>query len=514
MEAAAGGSGPFDTVGAPVTSWIIAACLAACGLLIGLLYRTQRQLWASREAFAMLSQRAPVGILKADADGHCTFANDTWCEISGLSVMETLGRGWTRVVHPDDRPLVTAKWDESVRRREPYMNEVRLVRPDGSTRYVLAGSRPMRDDRGRIDGFIGTVLDITERRLAQQRAREQESLLQTLVDHSSAAIYLKDTAGRYLLINRRHAELWPTMKDFRPGSTPFDWFPEETARSFIASDAEVWQSGEIKTFEEVVDTADGPRTYLSVKFPVFDEAGPVVAVGGILADITDLQQARQALAERERLLRSLIDVQETEKQLLCHEFHDGLIQYAVGSKMLLESLRAGDLPAGCRGAIDAVIDCLAKGIEDGRRVIRGIRPAALDDLGLRAALEDLASDLRESGIAVEFAVAAGVDEIPSSLQTTVYRVVQESLNNARKHSGSQQVCVAVDRTPTHVEMTIRDFGTGFDPEAAGDRGFGLIGIRERVRLAAGTCRVESTAGQGTQVRVRLPLADASDEPSR
>jgi len=488
-----------------VTGWIIAACLAACGLLVGMLLRTRSQLWSSRESFDTLAQRAPMGVLKADADGRCTYANGTWCEISGLSLAETLGHGWSRAVHPDDRPLVAAKWEESVPPREPAMNEVRIVRPDGTLRHVLAGGRPTRDDRGRVSGFIGTVLDITERRLAQQTAREKGSLLQTLVDHSSAAIYLKDTAGRYLLVNRRHAELWPTMKDFRVGTTPYEWFSEETARSFIASDAEVWQTGEIKTFEEVIPTAEGSRTYLTVKFPVLSEGGTVVAVGGISADITELEQARRDLAQREQLLRSLIDVQENEKQFLCHEFHDGLIQYAVGSKMLLESLREGDLPESSGVAIDSVIECLAKGIEDGRRVIRGIRPAALDDLGLRAALDDLASDLREGGIVVECGVDPGVDEIPAPLQTTVYRVIQESLNNARKHSGSSRVKVAVRRTPGHVKLTTEDFGHGFDLAAASDNGFGLIGIRERVRLAGGICRVESTAGQGTCVQVQLPL---------
>ncbi len=488
-----------------MTGWIIAACLAVCGLLVGLLLRTRRQLWASRESFDTLAQRAPVGILKADAEGRCTYANDTWCEISGLTLADTLGHGWGRAVHPDDRAAVAAKWEESVRRREPYVNEVRLVRPDGSLRYVLAGGRPTRDDRGGVSGFIGTVLDITERRLAQQTAREKESLLQTLIDNSSAAIYLKDTAGRYLLVNRRHIELWPNMKDFRVGTTPYEWFPDETARSFIASDTEVWQSGETKTFEEEITTTDGRRTYLSVKFPVYGDDGQVVAVGGISADITELEQAREALAEREKLLRSLIDVQENEKQFLCHEFHDGLIQYAVGSKMLLESLREGELPEACGPAIDSVIDCLAKGIDDGRRVIRGIRPAALDDLGLRAALDDLASDLREGGIEVESEVDPDVDGIPAPLQTTVYRVVQESLNNVRKHSGSPRVRVVVCLTPGHIELTTEDFGHGFLPATGSDNGFGLIGIRERVRLAGGTCCVESRTGQGTRVKVQLPL---------
>jgi two-component system NarL family sensor kinase len=92
---------------------------------------------------------------------------------------------------------------------------------------------------------------------------------------------------------------------------------------------------------------------------------------------------------RESLLRRLIDVQESEKQALCHEFHDGLIQYAIGAKMSLEAFLR-DHPGVAAAAIEDAINCLAAGIADGRRTIRGIRPAVLDDLGLKAALPALA----------------------------------------------------------------------------------------------------------------------------
>ncbi len=491
--------------------WIIAGWVASTGLLALLVLRMYRQLFVGRASFAALAQRAPVGILKADADGKCTFANDTWCELSGLSHAETIGLGWTKAIFRDDLPAVTAKWEASVRSRQPYVNEVRLVQPDGGLRHVLASGRPTFDSQGRLEGFIGTVLDVTEQRLAQQQAREKESLLHALIENSSAAIYLKDAAGHYLLINRRHMELFPAMRNFTPGTTPFDWFPEEVARSFIATDNEVLQSGRTKTFEEAVEAADGPRVYLTVKFPVFDESQHVVAVGGISADITELQQARHELAERERLLRTLIDVQEREKQLLCHEIHDGLIQYAIGSKMLLEAMQDRRPPGGCTAAISTVIHSLAKGIEEGRRVIRGIRPAALDDLGLRAAIDDLINDLRDAGTAVDGRLGTDIDTIPTPLQTTVYRVVQEALNNARKHSGSPRVGLSVSRTATHVSVKIEDFGCGFDLQTMDGGGFGLVSMRERSRLLGGSCAVKSALGKGTTIMIELPIPEHIDD---
>lgn len=490
--------------------WIITACLVACGVLAAMLLRTRRQLRGSQEVLAVLARDAPLGVLMADASGQCTYANETWCRLSGLTHDQTVGHRWSRAVHPEDLPGVMERWQASVREQRPYLCELRLLRPDHEVRRVLAAAGPTRDPAGRLTGFIGTVLDITDRVTAEQAVREKDSLLRALLDHSTAAIYLKDTAGRYLLINSRHKDLWPAMQEFQPGTMPADWFAPEVARSFLETDAAVWRGGGPKTFEETIPLPDGPRTFLTVKFPVCDQAGEIFAVGGISADITDLKQVRRELAERELLLRRLIEIQESEKQSLCHEFHDGLIQYAVGSKMLLESLRDAALPEGDLQVIDSVIDCLAKGIADGRRAIRGIRPAVLDDLGLEAALEDLADEVRETGIPVELRIAAPLDQTPAPLQTTVYRVVQESLNNARKHSGTPRIRLSVMLTAGELAVEVEDYGSGFEPASLSREGLGLLGLRERVRLAGGRCCVESGLGRGTRVQVWLPVAAGED----
>jgi PAS domain S-box-containing protein len=337
---------------------------------------------------------------------------------------------------------------------------------------------------------------------------DRETLLRNLVDHSSAVMYLKDLEGRYLLVNKRHIDLWPEMKNFRLGTTPYDWFPPETARAFLDSDAQVARSGRELTFTETVEHDGETHSYVSVKFPVTDEKGQVIAIGGVSTDVTELQQARLTIAQREQVLRRLIDVQEKEKQQLCHEFHDGLIQYAIGAIMLLDSLAHDDrtLSDEARSTIASAANCLRRGVEDGRRSIRGIRPAALDDLGLTSALEELLDQTREAGVAVTARIDSNINSIAPDLQTTVYRVVQEALTNVRKHSGSDTVEVTLSRTPEALEVSVADKGCGFDVKAVGRTGFGLVGMSERVRLVGGECRIESTPGTGTRVAIRLPLA--------
>ncbi len=529
--------------------------LAASGWLAATVARLRRKLRESNQVFQTLVSNAPVGVVQTDAEGRHTYSNEAWSRISGLSAEET-STGWQSVVHPDDLPDVVARWEQAIRSGQPYLNELRLRRLDGSERTVVAAVHPMIAGRetppqfsakgclhepwsggssrwtrfgphlwarsiwgffcrkagetGAVQGFIGMVLDITELRNVGRKVRDTDALLTDLIDHSSAAIYVKDAEGRYLLANKRHTELWPAMRDFRTGTTPYDWFPEDVARSFVESDRAVWESGETITFEESIPQSDGPRSYVSVKFPIRNESGTIIAVGGISTDISELRKARRQLADREQLLRSLIQLQEKERQLICHEFHDGLIQYVVGSTMLLERLQADPLlPESCRGTLDSVITCLGKGLEDARRVIRGIRPASLDDLGLTAAIDDLAGELQADGIVVDMNIDADLDQVADELHTTIYRVIQELFHNAVKHSGSTRLTLTVVVNPSAVEIVVQDYGKGFVATLPTD-GFGLTGIRERVRLAGGSCDLQTAPGEGTRFAIRLPLTTSED----
>jgi two-component system sensor histidine kinase UhpB len=533
--------------------------LAASGWLAATVARLRRKLRESNQVFQTLVSNAPVGVVQTDAEGRHTYSNEAWSRISGLSAEET-STGWQSVVHPDDLPDVVARWEQAIRSGQPYLNELRLRRLDGSERTVVAAVHPMIAGRetppqfsakgclqepwsggssrwtrfgphlwarsiwgffcrkagetGAVQGFIGMVLDITELRNVGRKVRDTDALLTDLIDHSSAAIYVKDAEGRYLLANKRHTELWPAMRDFRTGTTPYDWFPEDVARSFVESDRAVWESGETITFEESIPQSDGPRSYVSVKFPIRNESGTIIAVGGISTDISELRKARRQLADREQLLRSLIQLQENERQLICHEFHDGLIQYVVGSIMLLERLQADSLlPESCRGTLDSVITCLGKGLEDARRVIRGIRPASLDDLGLSAAIDDLAGEVQADGIVVEMTIDTDLDQVADELHTTIYRVIQELFHNAVKHSGTTRLTLTVVVNPNTVDIVVQDYGKGFIATLPTD-GFGLTGIRERVRLAGGSYDLQTAPGEGTRFAIRLPLTKSEDSAQR
>ena len=260
---------------------------------------------------------------------------------------------------------------------------------------------------------------------------------------------------------------------------------------------------------------EGGVRWIELMGPVFsDEASRPTVVHGVGFDVTEQREAFEELDLRKTTLRRLIEVKENERQTLCHELHDGLIQYAIGAKMQLESARDEADAAVRSERIDAAFECLERGIAEGRQVIRGVRPAVLDDLGLTAAIEDLAEQMGAAGVAVTITLDEGLDDVPPALRTTIYRVVQEALTNVRKHAGTDRATVAVHRTGDEVHVRVRDHGPGFDVEEARTRGFGLVGMTERVRLAGGTLWIESQPGAGAQVRALLPVPKAGSSPAR
>jgi signal transduction histidine kinase len=157
---------------------------------------------------------------------------------------------------------------------------------------------------------------------------------------------------------------------------------------------------------------------------------------------------------------------------------------------------------------------VALGITQLRHLITELRPAALDELGVKPALEALAERVSVvNDLAVVLHVDLGDDRgqaasrLAPSLETTIYRLVQEALTNAVKHARASRVEVTVVEAGDGVEITVADDGAGFDPDAVGE-GFGLLGMRERVTLIDGSLTIESAVGAGTRIRCRLPLQRA------
>lgn len=439
----------------------------------------------------------------ANQQGYFTRVNSAWTKTLGWTAETLTTKPYIEFVHPDDL-AATLREAELLRseNHETVSFENRYRCLDGTYRWLAWKCAVVRGS----NQLVCAARDITERHVAEAALREMAERFRVFMDNSPTTNWAKDEDGRIVFLNR-YAELkfGHKSRDDWYGKTDFDFWPREAAERFRANDRRVLDADKPEQFFEDSLDADGKLyRWVTILFPYRDRLDRRY-VGGIAIDISELRRAEAELTQERDLLRNLIELQEREKQHLCHEFHDGLIQYAVGALMSLERAAGSNSAERRAREIEAVITNLRKGVDDGRRAIRGIRPAVLDDANLKAALEDLIDQFKNSGMMITVNCDGGIGPLPKSLQTTIYRVVQEALNNAHKHSGTDVVRITLQREGGELRLSIRDFGSGFDVPAARHKGFGLLGMAERVRLQGGDFKLESELTAGTTVTVRFPL---------
>jgi signal transduction histidine kinase len=217
-----------------------------------------------------------------------------------------------------------------------------------------------------------------------------------------------------------------------------------------------------------------------------------------------LVTAEQRHESQREILRRVVETQEAERRRIARELHDDTGQ-ALAS-VLIGLRRAEELedPAEMRQVLADLRETIAASVRDLRALAVELRPTALDDFGLGAALERLADTFgRRTGLAIDLHVAGIEHRLPEATETALYRIVQESLNNVAKHAGAGRASVVLQGLGDRAVLVIEDDGRGFDPGGPSP-GLGLVSMRERAELVGGTIRVDSRDGGGTTVAVEVP----------
>lgn len=209
-------------------------------------------------------------------------------------------------------------------------------------------------------------------------------------------------------------------------------------------------------------------------------------------------------AERRRTSSAALAAQEEERARVARDLHDEVNQSLTGLLLRLEALTEG-APAHLAVELDETKALANQAMQELLRVARQLRPTALDDLGLKAAIAGLVEDLdRREGISATFETLGPLADLPQDVQLVVYRVAQEALSNAVQHSDGQNVAVAVARTEGRIDLEVADDGSGFSFDA-GRSGLGLGGMRERALLVDGRVDFQSRPGVGTRIHLVVPI---------
>jgi PAS domain S-box-containing protein len=387
---------------------------------------------------------------------------------------------------------------------------------------VLSRGLPVRrEPGGPVVRIVGTHFDLTERKRAEAALRESEERLTLAFDGAQEGVYDWNLETGAVVYSKH----WKRMlgyedHEIEPHVSAFERLlhPDDLARATRLNTG-VSQGNRPYEMEFRLRHKRGHYVHvLSRGFPVRREHdGPVVRIVGTHFDLSERKQAEEA-RERERserarteLLGRLVFAQEDERRRIAREMHDQFGEQLTALGLRIRTLKEA---AAGRDDLSAQIEALehvAQQLDrDVDHLVWELRPTALDDLGLRAALTNYIQDwsLRVRVSAELHTTGLTTERLASEIETTLYRIAQEALNNIAKHARANHVEIILERRSDQVSLIVEDDGVGFDMgEANGERrGFGLLGMQERAALVGASLQIESSPGEGTTIFVRMPTS--------
>ncbi|HXE57410.1 MAG TPA: PAS domain S-box protein, partial [Gemmatimonadales bacterium] len=509
----------------------------------------------SEARFRNMADHAPVPIWVTDVEGRCIYLNRRWYELTGQSEATALGFGWLDAIHPDDRPVTERAFVEAAAARRAFRLEYRLRRHDGAYRRVIDAAGPRFGPGGEFLGYVGSVLDVTDHKLAEEAARRQSELTQTVLENSTAALFMMDRRGHCIYMNRAaeamfgwtfeeigRQPLHDVIHHHRPDGRPYPM-------AECPIDRALPEHFDIREHEDVFIRKNGEFfPVLVAASPIFDEMGRPASTVIEVRDITERKRAEAAIREANRELERRV----AERTATLRELND---QLAAFSYSVSHDLRAP--VRAIRGYIEALLeDCGPELGEVGRDYARRIAQAAqhmnrlCEDLlqlarltrqevelvptELATAVREALAQLEEGARGYGARLEAALDGAPPVLAhpATLVQALANLLSNARKFvapgvTPRVRVWAQTDGAarPRRVRVWVEDNGIGIDPRyhdrifegferlhPAGvypGTGVGLAIVRRGLERMGGRVGVESAPGEGSRFWIELPVALAT-----
>jgi PAS domain S-box-containing protein len=524
-------SDPLIRIAGPL---ILTLCVLI-GLSVFFLYRkasveifkrqsAEKALRESEERYRGLYHHTPAMLHSIDISGRIVSVSDYWSEVLGYRREEAIGRRLTSFFTEESRRCAEEKvfkefFKTGFIKDVPYQ----FVKKNNEIIDVLLSAIADRDEHGHIIRTLAVSIDVTERKRAEEalkHAKEELSRyskdlerqvhnrtreIHSILKYTPAVVYIKDKEGRYSLVNSRFEELFEVNNEVVKGKTDYDVLPKGVADQFRTSDLKVLRKRRSYQENEYIPQADGLHTYLSVKFPIYDESGAISGVCGILNDITALKKVQDQLR---RLSAGIMANQEKERSAIARELHDELGQVLTALRMdtvwMQERLKKSDAKASERAL--TMCRLIDKNIEDVRSMAFRLRPGVLDDLGIVDALDWYTTDFERR---TEITCVFEYDKVPplsETVATAAYRITQEAITNVARHAFASRVEVALKVQNGILTLEVADNGLGFNSlDLSDSEGLGVAGMRERAALVNGSLEVVSQPEKGTRVYFKVPV---------
>ena len=473
--------------------------------------------------FGRFVEAASQGFGMSDLEGRITYVNPMMVRLLREKRAEdVLGKNISTYHTSDYFRFRDEVIRPVLRRGGHWQGELPLLQSDGTILPTLRSIFPVRDTNGDVHHFAVVITDITEIKQAQQalqqtceELRASEERFQLVVQGAGVGIWDWDIrTGRVYYSPRWKALFGYDENEIGEGFE--DWarllHPDEREGIIKSQEDVLAATSSTITAEYRLRHKDGSYRWIEGHGVVVrDEQGRACRLVGSHGDITDRKQAEEKLRREQRALRRMVLASDHERRLITYELHDGVAQQLLGAMLLFESQERvrGRKSKGTSGAYRDGLDALRHAASELRRVMNWLKTPVLEKFGVAEAIEDVAAQLRLAPGApdIEYSHAVKFQRLEPTLENTLFRIAQEAMTNACRHSKSEKVRVKLTQKGDGVTLEVRDWGIGFAPDAVAENRFGLEGIRERSRILGGKLTIKSEPGRGTVIRVTFPVME-------
>jgi two-component system CheB/CheR fusion protein len=465
----------------------------------------KRQVEETRAYADTLIQTAREAILILDASLRVLVANPPFYQSFQVSPAETVNRPIFE--------LGNRQWDipglrtllESITEKNSRVDdfEVRHNFERIGERLMILNARRIELSNGQPLIFL-SMDDVTERQKSKEALERQAALL----DLAHDTVIVRTLIGEILFWNRGAEEMYGWNKEHALGKTTHQLLRTEFPRSFEEIEKELRRAGRWEG-ELVHTTKTGERRTLNSRWALLQQGDAEPVILEINTDISDRKQSEETLR---RLSAYLMTLQDEERRRIARELHDSTGQKLAAAKLQLDTLvKSGNLKSHEKTIVETsqwIDECF----QEVRTLSQLLHPPLLDEAGLISATRWMTEGFASrSNIKVVLQIAGEIGRLPQPIELALFRVIQESLSNIRRHSGAKQAHIKLARMDSRVLLEIRDNGKGMPPELLSDSrhrkqvvGVGILGMRERLSQLGGTLEIES-GKSGTTVKVSIPV---------
>lgn len=473
---------------------------------------------ASEERLRLAQQTTRIGTFESDVrTGVVTWTPEMEL-IYGLpqGAFAKTRTAFQNLIHPEDRRTVNELIELASKSGELTTGEWRVVWPDGSVHWIAGRWQVLLDQLGEPSRVLGVNIDVTDRKRAElellqmnRALKEQatvlqsrEELLKIFVKNVPAGVAMLDRDMRYLQVSDRWCLDYSLDSSQVIGRSHYEIFPDVPER-WKEMHRRALQGETLRANEDAWERDDGATTW--VRWEIRPWRTPTGSVGGILIfaeDITHRKRMEEALSE---MSRKLIESQEQERARIGRELHDDINQRLAMLAVELEQLEEN--PLEIRSRLRELRKQTIEISNDVQALSHELHSSKLEYLGVVAGIRSWCREFAErQKIQIDFRDDVS-NVLPFDIGLALFRVLQEALHNAIKHSGVKRLEVQMLERSEEVHLIVSDSGKGFDLEAAKRLGgLGLTSMRERVRLVNGEMEIQSKPIGGTTIYVRIPFA--------